>query len=146
MLNITTPPQYMDIIQHDNHFYEFIFKEASRASLDEWFMYIEQLYQLPPHTQVKVLVDTTQTRQPPLNHAFRKAQELVKKYPSRPKPMRYVFMGNENQGVMHRILQSFIQLLNTGDKTMYLYGEKRAEALDLLFKEEIDKHPQRSLR
>lgn len=142
MLTIQTPPQYMDVIQHEHHFYEFIFKDANRATLDEWFGYIEQLYQLPPNTSVKLLIDTTQTKQPPLNYAFRKAQELVKKYPNRPKPMHYVFMGSENQSIMHRILQSFIQLLNTGDKTMYIYGEKRDEAVALLFKEEPKKHPQ----
>lgn len=142
MLTIKTPLQYMTIIQHENHFYEFIFKEATRASLDEWFVYIEQLYQLPPDTNIKVLVDTTKTKQPPLAHAFRWAQQLVKKYPHRPKPMRYVFMGAENQSMMHRILQSFIQLLNTGDNTFYLYGEKRQEALDLLFEKEADLKPQ----
>lgn len=142
MLTIKTPPQYMTIIQHDNHFYEFIFKEANRATLDEWFYYIEQLYQLPAHTNIKVLVDTTQTKQPPLTHAFHKAQELVRKYPNRPKPIRYVFMGAENQTPMHRILQSFIQLLNTGDNTFYLYGEKRQEALDLLFEKEAHLKPQ----
>jgi hypothetical protein len=142
MLTIATPPKYLIIHQHPNHFYEFIYKEANRAALDEWFIYIEQLYQLPAGTSVKVLVDTTQTIQPPLTHAFRKAQPLVKKYPNRPKPMRFVFMGAENQGVMHRILQSFIQLLNSGDNTFYVYGEKREEALDLLFAKETENRPE----
>jgi len=141
MLKIDTPPQYMEIIEHPNHFYEFIFKEGSRATLDEWFIYIEQLYQLPHSTKVKVLVDTTHSKQPPLTHAFRKAQPLVKKYPLRPKPMRFVFMGSESQGIMHRILQSFVQMLNSGDNTFYIYGEKRDEALNLLFAEEPDLHP-----
>jgi len=140
MLTINTPPKYLEIVQHPNHFYEFIFKQATRAALDEWFVYIEQLYQLPQETSVKVLVDTT-TMQPPLSHAFRQAQALVKKYPMRPKPMRYVFMGAENQGMMHRILQSFIQILNTGDSTFYIYGEKRAQALDLLFVNEPQHYP-----
>jgi hypothetical protein len=141
MLTISTPPKYIEIVEHPNHFYEFIFKQATRVALDEWFVYIEQLYQLPKDTSVKVLVDTTATVQPPLSHAFRQAQALVKKYPMRPKPMRYVFMGAENQGVMHRILQSFIQILNTGDSTFYIYGEKRSEALDLLFVNEPQLHP-----
>lgn len=141
MLKIEKPLQHMEIIQHPNHFYEFIFKEGNRATLDEWFVYIEQLYQLPRDTFIKVLVDTTDSPQPPLSYAFRKAQALVKKYPLRPKPMRFVFMGSETQGVMDRILRSFIQLLNTGDKTFYIYGEKRADALNLLFAEETHHHP-----
>lgn len=142
MLKLETPPQYMEIIQHPNHFYEFIFKQGNRPTLDEWFVYIEKLYQLPPDTRIKALIDTTDTPQPPLSYAFRKAQALVKQYPLRPKPIRFVFMGSENQGIMDRILRSFIQMLNSGDKTFYIYGKKRDEALDLLFAEEQHLHPQ----
>lgn len=143
MLTIQTPPQYLDIIQHDNHFYEFIFKKGSRATLDEWFIYMEQLFQLPPDTIVKVLIDSTQY-QPPLTYAFRNAKELVKKYPNRPKPMRIVFMESENMGALHRILQSFVQLLNTNDSTFYVYGDKRQQALDFLFEKEPHLHPAKS--
>lgn len=141
MLTITNPLQHIDIIQHDNHFYEFIFKVGSRAALEEWIVYVEQLYQLPSDTKVKIIVDTTKCSAPPITHAFNLGQPLVRKYPKRPKPMRIVFLDNEKQKPTQRIMQTFIQLLNTGDKTTYIYGEKRDEALDFLFKEEPEKHP-----
>lgn len=141
MLTIHHPLQYIDIIQHDNHFYEFTFKVGSRAALDELFIYIEQLLQLPADTKVKIIVDTTQCSAPPMTYAFNLGQTLMRKYPNRPKPIRVVFLDNEKQKPMQQIMQAFIAIINPFDKTTHIYGEKRDTALDFLFKEEPEKHP-----
>ena len=145
MLIINTPPQYMDIIQHPHHFYEFIFKAKSPSHLafDEWLIYIEQIYQFPKSTPVKILTDVRPIGTVPLAYAFRKAQPLVAKYPQRPKPIRSVFMGIESNMILEKMLKSFLQLLRTGDHYMVVYGEARTEALDFLFIHEPDNHPQK---
>lgn len=141
MLTIKNPPIYIDIIEHENHFYEFIFKHGTRAALQELFIYIEQIYRLPPEAQVKVILDTTKTSAPPIVHAFRLMQDVVRKYPKRPNPMRVVFLDSEKQMPMQRVMQTFIQLLNTNAYTIHLYGDKRDEAINFLFKDEPELHP-----
>ncbi|MDX2075292.1 MAG: hypothetical protein SFZ02_02590 [bacterium] len=144
MLIINTPPQHMEIIQHPHDFYEFIFKAKSPGHLafDEWLIYIEQIYQFPKTTPVKILTDTRAIGSVPLAYAFRKGQPLVAKYPSRPKPIRSVFWGIESNAILEKMLKSFLQLLRTGDHYMVVYGDARKEALDFLFIHEPDHHPE----
>jgi len=144
MLVIKNPLKYIEIIEHENHFYEFIFKHGTRLALQELFIYIEQIYQLPPEAQVKIILDTTKTSAPPIVHAFRLMQDVVRKYPKRPNPMRVVFLDNEKQMPMQRVMQTFIQLLNTNAHTIHLYGDKRTEAINFLFKDEPENHPHNS--
>lgn len=122
----------LEYIQHpDIHLHEFIFKESSVKAIDEWFTHIETLYQLPQGTPIRVLVDTRQSGAPSLMQSFRKAQTLMKRYPQRPF-IRYVFLGSEDQGLLSRILRTFIANLRDRSVTQYLYGSKRAEAIQWL--------------
>lgn len=140
MLTIKNPLQYLDIIQHDNHFYEFIFKIGTREALKEWFTYVEQLYQLPPDTKVKIIVDTTKSRGLALSSTIYLGRALVRKYPNRPKPMRIVFLDRERQLPMLRVRQTIISPMNARDKTNHIYSDNRDEAVEFLFKEEPQKH------
>jgi len=144
MLTIKSPPKYLDIVQHPNHFYEFIFKpsSASRLAFDEWLFYMEQLYQMPPSIPLKLLTNTHFIQTIPLAYAFRKAQPVIKRYPHRPKA-RGVFLAPVSQGVMDKMLQSFIQLLRTGDDIHYFYGDNREQSLDFLFAKEPENRPER---
>lgn len=142
MLKIEKPLQYLDIIQHPNHFYEFIFQASSsvRLAFDEWLLYVEQFYQMPPTTPVKLLTDTRLIGSIPLTYAFRKSQPMLKKYANPPKP-RSVFLAPESQGVVDKMVQTFMQLLGVNADIRYMYGDKRAEAIDFLFAKEPDNHP-----
>lgn len=113
--------------EHADNLHVFTFHVGSRKALDQWFFYIEQFYQFPKEAKVRALIDTTACEQPPLQYAFQKAQALAKKYPNRPVPMYFAFLGSDRQGAMNRILQSFIQLLRTGDQNRYFYGEAERE-------------------
>ncbi len=141
MLIIQHPPQFMDIIQHDNHFYEFIFKVGSCEALKEWFIYIEQLYQLPPDTKVKIIVDSTKSHGLALSSTIRLGRDLVRKYPNHPKPMRIVFLDRERALPMLRVYQTIISPMNARDKTNHIYSDNRDKAVDFLFEEEPEKHP-----
>ncbi len=142
MLKIEKPLQYLEIIQHPHHFYEFIFKpsQSARLAFDEWLFYVEQFYQMPPHTPVKLLTDSRQIGSIPLAYAFRKSQPMLRKYSNPPNP-RSVFVSAESQGVVDKMLQTFIQLLGVKADLRYLYGDKRDEAIDFLFANEPENHP-----
>ena len=141
MLTIQHPLKYIDIVQHDNHLYEFIFKVGNRAALDEWFIYVEQIYQLPSDTKVKIIVDTTKSRGLALSSTIFRGRDLVRKYPKRPKPMRIVFLDREKTLPMLRVYQTIISPMNKPDTTKHIYSDNWDEAVDFLFKEEPEKHP-----
>jgi hypothetical protein len=115
---------------HEDNIHEFVLLESSTKVLDEWFVYIEHLYTLPPETRIGILVDSRQVDHGlPLSYSYQKAKQLIARYPQRPKSMRYVFMQYTTQGLLTRMLQTFVQMLHTTDQTLYLYGDKRDEAL-----------------
>ncbi len=117
----------MRYVEYEGNLHEFVFYEGSRAALDQWFVYIEKFHLLPPNVRTRVFVDTTGVPQPPLAYAYQRAQVMHKKHGKRATPMYYAFLGADNQSVMNRILQTFIQLLRTGDEVRYFYGEAERE-------------------
>jgi hypothetical protein len=133
MLTIQNPLQYIDIVQHDNHFYEFIFKQGGLNTWEEWFICLEQLYQLPPETKVKIIVDTTKCHGLGLSNVIYLGRYLVRKYPNRPKPIRIVFLDSEKTLPMARLLQTIVSTMNAGDKTNHSYSDNRDKAVDFLF-------------
>lgn len=142
MLKIETPPQYMDIIQHPNNFYEFTFKAGSspRLAFDEWIIYVEQLYQMPKGTPVKLLTNNQNIEAIPLAYAFRKSQPIIKRNPIRAK-IRTVLLFPESQGILEKLLHSFIEILALGDEIRYMYGDSRDEAIQWLFANEPELTP-----
>jgi hypothetical protein len=114
----------MEFRQYPNGVYEFYFFESSKRAVDAWLAEIEKFYKLPPETKVRILVNTTYCHDQPLAYAFRRAGELIPKYPNRPRPMYYVFLGSKKVTFMRQFLMEFVRRLNTGDKTIYLYGEE----------------------
>ena len=144
MLALKNQLQYMDIIEHPHHFYEFIFRAGSppRYAYDDWVTGVGQLYQLPLETPIKLLTNAHYIEAIPMTYAFQQSRVLLKNHPIRPR-MRSVFLMTESQSIVDRMFQSFAQLFRTGNEIRTLYGDKRADALEFLFANEPENHPQR---
>ncbi|MCU0514962.1 MAG: hypothetical protein MUE40_20595 [Anaerolineae bacterium] len=126
------PSKNVTLVRHPQHLYEFIFHHASRESLDDWYLYVEAIYQFPSETVVRMLIDTRQSGDLPLQYAYQKARQALARHPRRPTPMYYVFLTRPDRPAVLRLLDTFIRLLGTKDKVHYLYGDRREEALAVL--------------
>lgn len=122
-------PTTFTFIEHGDHFYEFVFHQSSRLAINEWYRYVEAIYQLPKHTQVSLLIDVRESGDQPLGYALQKAKALDALYPNRPNPIYTVFLNEGKESPLLKLLRAFVQLLGKTDQLHYFDGEKRDEAI-----------------
>lgn len=123
--------QVVDYILHDNGIHEFIFYESSRKAVDAWITKTEEITaasEATPDQTVRYLYNQVTSGMQPANYAFRRSQDMIKKYPKRARS-RTVFLTNP--GFFVSLMDAFVKLLRTEDKdrVQFINGDKRDEAI-----------------
>lgn len=112
--------------------HEFVFLEASRASVDEWITYLDDIYgRAPLKQELRFVVDTRQSGMLPLGYMSKKLRDLHANYDKRP-PTRLVFLSYQSAMMVLLHLLIEITVSNEENAVRYFQTDDPQKAVDWL--------------
>jgi len=121
--------------QLDNGIHEFVFREASRAAVDEWFAHLDELTRaMPSDSMLHLLVRSTAAEPLPVTYMIKSAHKWVADNPH-VYTARIVFLHRSHFYYPHA--KSFIRAwqMSNGIAVRFYAFDRRDEAVDWLLTE-----------
>lgn len=112
-------------IQHPNGIHELRYHESSRATVDEFYDYIEKFIQQSSPTDLYcILVDARESGHQPLSYYFQRLNQVNNKYPSLQRPAaRFAIVYGKS--MLIGTVQMFIQMLKPHRAPMRVFTNGR---------------------
>ncbi len=93
--------------QHESGIYEFIFHEASRIAINEYFNLIDRIVlEAPADTVLLLLIDISHSGIPPMAYFIEKMRFSIRKYPHRlASRTAIIYKDSAILSIMHHIIK-----------------------------------------
>jgi hypothetical protein len=119
---------------HANGIHEYVLADSSRQAYDDFLVYLEMMFHdSPPDEYLHSLVDFSNGL-PPLQYAFRRTAELLKRYQGRTNDSRVAYLYKP--GAVISLVQSFISLFRLNRAAgRFFTADQRDEAITWLLEE-----------